>query len=118
ADGRKYWQPGTCPIHIEFTEKRIVSIIRRGNRIVPEVIEEACRQAEVKPQEIDLLVTNQPNPIFLRNWREALELPKEKHADTFDSYGNLFGAGIPITLDEAVQAGRLKPNSLLALGGF
>ena len=36
--------------------------------------ESAC-----KPKDIDLLVTNQPNRVFLRNWRDALELPKERH---------------------------------------
>jgi 3-oxoacyl-[acyl-carrier-protein] synthase-3 len=117
-DRRKYWQPGSSPLYVDFTEARVASIISRGNRIVPEVVFDACRAAAVAPPDIDLLITNQPNPIFLRNWREALQLPKEKHAETFDRYGNLFGAAIPITLDEAVEEERLKPNQLLALGGF
>jgi 3-oxoacyl-[acyl-carrier-protein] synthase-3 len=117
-DHHRYWEPGTAPFYIDFTDAKIAQIISRGNRIVPEVIGEALREAEVAPSAIDLLVTNQPNPIFLRNWREALELPKDKHADTFDAYGNLFGAGIPITLDEAIAAGRLPRNALLAIGGF
>jgi 3-oxoacyl-[acyl-carrier-protein] synthase-3 len=96
----------------------VAAVIRRGNRIVPEVIAEACREAGVASRDIDLLVTNQPNPYFLRNWREALELPPSAHADTFDTYGNMFGAAIPITLEEAIAAGRLKPGALLALGGF
>ena len=45
---------------------------------------------------IGLLVTNQPNRVFLRNWREALELPAERHRDTFDECGNLFAAGVPV----------------------
>lgn len=117
-DRHRYWEPGTSPFYIDFTEARVAQIISRGNRIVPEVIAEACRRAEVATTEIDLLVTNQPNPIFLRNWREALELPPAAHADTFDKYGNLFGAAIPVTLDEALADGRLAPGGLLALGGF
>jgi 3-oxoacyl-[acyl-carrier-protein] synthase-3 len=117
-DQHRYWEPGDSPLYIDFTDARVAQIISRGNRIVPEVVSEACRRAEVATRDIDLLVTNQPNPIFLRNWREALELPATAHADTFDQYGNLFGAGIPITLDEATAAGRLRPGGLLALGGF
>ena len=68
--------------------------------------------------DVSLLVTNQPNPIFLRNWREALELAPERHYDTFDRYGNLFAAGIPINLDDALANGKLAPGDLVALGGF
>jgi 3-oxoacyl-[acyl-carrier-protein] synthase-3 len=117
-DGRKYWEPGDSPLYVDFNDSQVATIISRGNRIVPEVMFEACKRAGVSARDVDLLVTNQPNPIFLRNWREALELPKEKHPDTFDRYGNLFGAAIPITLDEAIVDGRVKPGALLALAGF
>jgi 3-oxoacyl-[acyl-carrier-protein] synthase-3 len=118
ADRRRYWQPGLRPISIRFTEQRVASIIERGNRLVPELVTRACEQAGVRVADIDLLITNQPNSIFVRNWREALELPPEKHHDTFDRYGNLFGAAIPVNLDDAIRSGVLRPGMLLALGGF
>ena len=118
ADGRRYWQPGTSPITLKFTEQRVASIIHRGNAVVPELVSEACTAASVSPRALDLLVTNQPNPIFLRNWREALELPPEKHHDTYDRYGNLFGAAIPINLEDALKHGKLHAGGLVALGGF
>jgi 3-oxoacyl-[acyl-carrier-protein] synthase-3 len=117
-DGRRYWEPGLRPITLRFTEQRVAAIIARGNRIVPELVRAACAQAGVPIRAIDLLVTNQPNSIFLRNWREALELPREKHHDTFDTYGNLFGAAIPINIEDALRSKKLAPGSLLALGGF
>lgn len=117
-DGRKWWELGEEPFYVDFDETRVAEVIRRGNRLVPEVAFEACREAGVGARDIDLLVTNQPNRYFLRNWREALELPQEAHADTFDAYGNMFGAAIPITLDEAIVAGRIKSGGLLALAGF
>jgi 3-oxoacyl-[acyl-carrier-protein] synthase-3 len=117
-DGRRYWQPGSSPISIRFTEERVAAIIERGNAVVPEVVAAACRNAGVRAADIALLVTNQPNPIFLRNWREALELPAERHHDTFDRYGNLFAAGIPISLEDALANGKLGRGDLLALGGF
>ena len=72
----------------------------------------------LRARELDLLVTNQPNPIFLRNWREALELPAERHHDTFAHYGNLFGAALPINLEDAIARGKLRPSALLGLAGF
>jgi 3-oxoacyl-[acyl-carrier-protein] synthase-3 len=118
ADGRRYWEPGFEPLSIRFTEKRVASIIERGNRLVPDMVARACDAARVRVANIDLLVTNQPNAIFVRNWSEALELPPERHHDTFDRYGNLFGAALPINIDDALRSGKLRPGMLLALGGF
>lgn len=118
ADGRRYWEPGTSPISVAFTEERVAAIITRGNGIVPEMVTEACHAAALAPRDIQLLITNQPNPIFLRNWREALELPLTAHHDTYDQHGNLFGAAIPINIEDALAKGKLRPGDLLALGGF
>lgn len=117
-DGRRYWEPGESPIKLGFTEKRVAAIIERGNRIVPEIVKRACHSAGVSSRDIQLLVTNQPNSIFLRNWREALELAPEQHHDTFAELGNLFGAAIPINLEDALAHEKLAPGDLLALGGF
>jgi 3-oxoacyl-[acyl-carrier-protein] synthase III len=117
-DGRRYWEPGQSPITVAFTEPRVAAIISRGNSLVPEIVAAACARAGVAVRDIALLVTNQPNAIFLRNWREALELPPERHHDTFDRYGNLFGAAIPINLEDALAAGKLAGGGLLALAGF
>lgn len=117
-DGRHYWEPGSSPISLGFTERRVAAIIERGNRAVPEIVRRACDAAGVSPRDIKLLVTNQPNPIFLRNWREALELEPSRHHDTFDCYGNLFGAAIPINLEDALACHKLHDGDILALGGF
>ena len=117
-DGRRYWEPGPSPISIAFTEARVASIIQRGNALVPELVRLACAQAGVAVRDLDVLVTNQPSPIFLRTWREALELRPGVHHDTFDRLGNLFGAGIPMNLEDALESGQLRPGSLVCMAGF
>lgn len=116
--GGAYWAPRAGALHLDFTESRIASIVARGNRLVPELIAEACADAGVAISDLDVLVTNQPNQVFLRNWREALQLAPEAHVDTYLEHGNLFGAAIPVSLERAEQTGRLVPGSLVALGGF
>jgi len=118
ADGRHYWQPGSSPITLGFSDERVAAIINRGNRIVPEIVRAACDAAGVRLHDVKLLVTNQPNPIFLRNWREALGFSRDAHHDTFDTYGNLFGAAIPLNLEEALERSKLGRGDLVALGGF
>ncbi|MFE7170363.1 3-oxoacyl-ACP synthase III family protein [Streptomyces sp. NPDC057616] len=117
-DGRKYWEPGESQLRIGFTDASVAKVLARGNRLVPEVVTDLCRRLGVATTDINVLITNQPNRTFLRNWREALQLPAERHLNTFDECGNLFGAGIPITLDRAIRTQQVQDGDLVVLGGF
>jgi 3-oxoacyl-[acyl-carrier-protein] synthase-3 len=77
-----------------------------------------CDRIGVKSKDLDLLVTNQPNRFLMRNWREALELPTERHRDTFNQCGNLFAAGIPINLDAAIDDGQIKAGDVVMMAAF
>jgi 3-oxoacyl-[acyl-carrier-protein] synthase III len=119
TDGpRRWWQPGSGESSIGFTETNVAKVLARGNRQVPEVALAVCDRIGLSPKEIDLLVTNQPNRIFLRNWREALEVPESRHRDTFDECGNLFGAGIPINLDHAISDGQVNAGDVVMMAAF
>ena len=115
---RKWWQPGPGEVCIGFTETKITKVLARGNRQVPEVALAVCDRIGLSSKDIDLLVTNQPNRVFLRNWREALEVPESRHLDTFDECGNLFGAGIPINLDRAISDGQVKAGDVVMMAAF
>jgi 3-oxoacyl-[acyl-carrier-protein] synthase-3 len=117
-DGSQWWEPSTACTYVDFTQAKLAQIMGRANRIVPEAICDACSQADLPLNQIDTLITNQPNRIFMRNWREALQLPQEKHISTFERHGNLFGAAMPICLAEAIENGQLRSASHLVLGGF
>ena len=115
---RKYWESGVGQMRIGFTESKITKVLTRGNRLVPEVALSLCDRLGIDSRAVDTFVTNQPNRLFLRNWREALQLPPERHPDTFDECGNLLGAGIPVTLDIENRAGRIANGSLVLMSAF
>jgi 3-oxoacyl-[acyl-carrier-protein] synthase III len=115
---RRYWEPGDGEFELRFDKRRLGDIVARGNRLVPQLVGDLCRRLGVRPDEIDVLVTNQPNPAFLRNWREALGIPPERHVDTFDRFGNLLGAGVPVTLHHAVREGHVRDGDLVMLAAF
>jgi len=116
--GRKYWEPGTGQVDVRFDRTRITDIVNHGNRVVPAVVNDLCQRIAISPHDIDILVTNQPNRMFLRNWREALGIASERHLDTFDRFGNLFGAGVPVTLDHAIRTGDVREGDLVVFAGF
>lgn len=115
---RKWWQPGTGEGCIGFTESKITKVLARGNRQVPEMALAVCDRIGIRSADVDLLLTNQPNRVFLRNWREALELPESKHVDTFDECGNLFAAGVPVNFDRALERGQLAAGDTVLMAAF
>lgn len=118
SDGRKWWEPGFPALNLDFNRSKIALILARGNRLVPEVLHMAMKEAHLDHKDINALVTNQPNKIFLRNWREAMMIPEEKQVQTFDEHGNLFGAAIPICFERGIDTGVIKPGDRVLMGGF
>jgi len=118
SDGKEWWEASDKMGVIEFSQSRIMRILSRGNRTVPQRIREACESADKEVTDINFIITNQPNPMFLRNWREFVQLPEEKQAHSYDRHGNLFGAAMPVNLAEALHADRIKRGDLLCMAGF
>ena len=115
---RLWWEAGSGEGYVSFNEAKIAKVLARGNRLVPEVAMAVCDRIGVKSKDIDLLVTNQPNRVFLRNWNEALELPRERHRDTFHECGNLFAVGIPVNFEAAINDGQVTAGDIVLMAGF
>jgi len=115
---RLWWQAGSGEFYVSFNEAKITKVLARGNREVPEVALAVCDRIGVKSKDLDLLVTNQPNRVFLRNWSEALQLPRERHRDTFQECGNLFAVGIPVNFQAAINDGHVKAGDIVMMAAF
>lgn len=104
--------------YVGFNEGKIIKVLARGNRQVPQVVRAVCDRIGVKPADLDMLVTNQPNRLLLRNWNEALGIDPDHHRDTFHDCGNLFAVGIPVNFDAAVRDGQVTPGDIVMMAGF
>lgn len=79
---------------------------------------EAIKQANITPDDIDLLIPHQANYRIIEAVRKRLELPEEKVFSNLDRYGNTSSASVPIALDEAVKSGRLKRGDIVVFSAF
>ena len=79
---------------------------------------EAIKQADITPDQIDLLIPHQANFRIIEAVRKRLELPEEKVFSNLDRYGNTSSASVPIALDEAVKSGRLKKGDIVVFSAF
>ena len=46
---------------------------------------------------------------------ERLAIPREKAILNIDRFGNTSSASVPVTLDEGVRSGRIRPGHLVAM---
>jgi 3-oxoacyl-[acyl-carrier-protein] synthase III len=69
-------------------------------------------------RDVDLLVPHQANLRIINAVAQRLGLSEDKVCVNIQKYGNTSAASIPLALDEAVQAGRVKSGDLLLLCAF
>jgi 3-oxoacyl-[acyl-carrier-protein] synthase-3 len=82
----------------------------------------ACRELLEKsgytPEDVDVLIPHQANARILIAVAERLGVPLEKAVVDVETVGNTSAASIPIALDRAWRAGRVKVGDLVLLTSF
>jgi 3-oxoacyl-[acyl-carrier-protein] synthase-3 len=84
-------------------------------RVLPEAVLEALAAQGLKPGAVDHVITHQANIRIVESVVDRLGIPREKCWLNIDRYGNTSSASLPISLDEANRAGRLKRGDLIAM---
>ena len=87
-------------------------------RKVPAVLEEAVAASGLEVGDVDCFVLHQANQRILDSVAQRLGVSEDKVVSNIASYGNTSAGSIPIALDEAVRAGRIKAGDTVALAGF
>lgn len=85
---------------------------------MPEAVGEALAANQLKPEDIDLFIFHQANLRINDMVAKQFNIPEEKVFNTIQKYANTTAATIPIGLDEAVRAGKLKKGMLVASAAF
>jgi 3-oxoacyl-[acyl-carrier-protein] synthase-3 len=70
-------------------------------------------QAVLGADDVDLVIPHQANLRILEAAARRMRIPEERFIVNLDEYGNTSSASIPIALDEAVRAGRIREGMLL-----
>ena len=129
SKGRQLMVPGggsRNPVCQRVLDENLVKIkMSNGNEVFKVAVrsmEEAALAAlkanGVEVSEVDLLVPHQANARIIYAMAQRLGLPRDRIMVNIDRFGNTSAASIPMALDEAVRAGRLKPGNLILLAAF
>ncbi len=104
-------------IHMEGRE-----VFKHAVKCMSESVEKVLQQANMSPEEIDLMIPHQANIRIIEATAKRAGIPMERVLVNIDRYGNTSSASIPIALDEAKRNGRLKEGDTVLMvvfgGGF
>jgi 3-oxoacyl-[acyl-carrier-protein] synthase-3 len=95
--------------------KRVKTFIQR---VFPYAIEQACRRAGYEVRDLDFVISHQANLHLIREGMESMGLPMSKTLTMLEWLGNSGAASVPTVLKAAVDEGRIRPGSLVALAGY
>ncbi len=93
-------------------------VFKSAVRIMETVAREMMKQHQLTPDQISLVFPHQANSRIVDALANNLGFPPEKFYVNLDRYGNTSSASIPIALDEARRAGRIKPGDLTLMIAF
>ena len=93
-------------------------VFKSAVRSMADAADRALEQAGITGEAVDLLVPHQANIRIIEATAEHAHIPMERVFVNVDRFGNTSSASIPLALDEARQAGRLRPGMTVLLVAF
>lgn len=131
ADGSQLellYQPGFSTkivLSVEAIERKEQYLKMEGNEVfkvavrsMTEAGKEALAANNMTSADVSLFVPHQANLRILEAVAKRLKLMDERTYINVDRFGNTSGATIPIALDEANRAGRIKEGDILLFDAF
>lgn len=94
------------------------AVYKWATRVLSESIIDVLEQAQLKLEDIDLFIPHQANLRIIEASADYLGIDRDKIIVNVDRYGNTSGGSVPLALDEAFQAGRIKPGDKILLSGY
>ncbi len=110
--------PETIARGDHFIKMKGKEVFKLAVRVMEEAARDILEQHGLAATQIGLVIPHQANLRIIDAIAQYLELPVERFFVNVDRYGNTSAASIPIALDEARRAGRIKPGDLTLLVAF
>ena len=92
------------------------SLFRVAVRRLETAVTETLTVHGLTVRDIACFIFHQANGRLLEKVTERLGIPADQTFSVIERYGNTSSSALPLTLDAAVRAGRVKPGDLILLG--
>lgn len=110
--------PGSLEGRQHFLKMRGKEVFKQAVRVMGQAAAEILEQNGLQADQLACVIPHQANMRIIESLSTRLHIPIERFFLNLDKYGNTSAASIPIALDEAARAGRLKKGDTLLLIAF
>lgn len=94
-------------------------VYRWAVEILRDTVHDVLAAADLTTDDLALIIPHQANiRIIEQSLNKFLKIPADKVFNNMDRYGNTSAGSIPIALDEALAAGKLRRGELALFSGF
>jgi len=93
-------------------------VFRFATRVIAQATREAVASAQLKLEDVQLVIPHQANLRIIEAAMRGLEIPSDRCFINIERYGNTSTASIPIATCEAIQQGRLQSGDNTVFVGF
>ncbi len=101
-----------------FLHMKGKEVFKSAVRVMETVAREMVEQHHLTFDQINLVIPHQANIRIIESLANSLGVPMDRVYVNLDRYGNTSAASIPLALDEARRAGRIKPGDYTLLVAF
>ncbi|HKY73403.1 MAG TPA: beta-ketoacyl-ACP synthase III [Nitrospira sp.] len=93
-------------------------LFRLAVKRLEQAIRNIVKEFGIELRDVAQFVVHQANGRILSQLASRLSIPPDRICSVIERYGNTSSASLPIALDHAVKAGKVKPHDLMVLGSF
>jgi 3-oxoacyl-[acyl-carrier-protein] synthase-3 len=101
-----------------FIKMKGREVFKFAVRSMAEAAREILEQHHLAIDQIGCVISHQANLRIIETLSHDLGIPMDRFVINLDRYGNTSAASIPLALDEARRAGRLRPGKITLLLAF
>jgi len=105
----------TVDRRMHYVKQDGAAVFKFAVRKTEEISRRLLERNDLQPSDVDLFVSHQANRRIIESAAEKLGLDETKVIINIDRFGNTTAATIPLALDDALCAGRLKKGDLVLL---
>lgn len=113
------------PASHETVDKHLHTVYMEGNKIYKNAIrsmfastDELLKRNKLEAKDIDWVIPHQANLRIIEGLADKLRVPMSKVIVNIEKYGNTSSGTIPLAMDEAIRAKKIRRGDLIVLTSF
>ncbi|OUW19372.1 MAG: 3-oxoacyl-ACP synthase [Opitutales bacterium TMED158] len=110
--------PQSIDCRLHFLKMRGREVFKLAVKVMEQAALEILEQNGLESDQLACVIPHQANMRIIELLSSRLEIPMDRFFLNLDKYGNTSAASIPIALDEATRAGRIKSGDLVLMVAF